>query len=140
MTRGVSPFEIKDEWYYHMRFVPEMSRVTPLLTALPPKSSLSRPDGPHSGNPDVRKAVLENKQPQHMAWAFTRGDGKGRGVGFTGGHFHYNWQHDDFRKLVLNAIVWSAHVDVPNDGVPSKTPDKKEIEANQDYRKPGMLR
>jgi hypothetical protein len=23
-TRGVKPFEIRDEWYYHMRFVPDM--------------------------------------------------------------------------------------------------------------------
>ncbi len=136
VTRGVKPFELKDEWYYHMRFAPEMSRVTPILTALPPESSLSRPDGPHEGNADVRKAVLEDKQPQHMAWAFTRGDGQGRGFGFTGGHFHYNWQNDDFRKLVLNAIVWTAHGEVPENGVQSKKPDKAEIEANQDYPKP----
>lgn len=24
VTRGVTPFEINDEWYFHMRFVPEM--------------------------------------------------------------------------------------------------------------------
>lgn len=140
VTRGIEPFEVRDEWYYHMRFVPEMTRVTPLLTALPPAESLSRPDGPHAGNPDVRKAVLKDKQPQHMAWAFVRGDGQGRGFGFTGGHFHYNWQNDNFRKLVLNAIVWTAHADVPENGVLSKTPDKAEIESNQDYEKPSALR
>lgn len=136
VTRGVKPFEIKDEWYYHMRFAPEMTRVSPLLSALPPKDSLSRPDGPHSGNPHVRKAVLENKQVQHLAWAFERGDGKGRGFGFTGGHFHHNWKHDDFRKLVLNAIVWTAHGEVPQGGVESATPTQEELDANQDYPKP----
>jgi type 1 glutamine amidotransferase len=140
ITRGVEPFELNDEWYYHMRFVPEMSRVTPILTAMPPVSSLSRPDGPHEGNPDVRKAILEDMQPQHLAWAFVRGDGIGRGFGFTGGHFHYNWENDNFRKIVLNAIVWTAHVEVPANGVESSTPDKAEIEANQDYPKPGGLR
>ena len=32
ITRGVEPFEINDEWYYHMRFRPEMEGVTPILT------------------------------------------------------------------------------------------------------------
>ena len=65
-----------------------------------------------------------------MAWACERHDG-GRGFGFTGGHVHWNWGHDDFRKLVLNAIVWTA-LDVPPDGVPSKTPTLDELMANQD--------
>ena len=56
----------------------------------------------------------------------------GRGFGFTGGHFHRNWQDDNLRKIVLNAIAWTAKVEVPTDGVPSKTPSDEEIEANQD--------
>ena len=67
-----------------------MKGVTPILTALPPKETLSRGDGPHSGNPDVRSAVLERKEPQHVAWAAER-EGGGRGFGFTGGHDHWNW-------------------------------------------------
>jgi type 1 glutamine amidotransferase len=135
-TRGLKPFELNDEWYYHMRFAPEMKGVTPILTALPPEESLSRPDGPHSGNPHVRKAVLENQEPQHVAWAFERPDGKGRGFGFTGAHFHRNWQHDDFRTLILNAIVWTAKLEVPENGVPSTTPTEEEIVANQDPKSP----
>src|SRR5262245_39807799 len=30
-TRGVKPFKINDEWYYHMRFVGDMKGVTPIL-------------------------------------------------------------------------------------------------------------
>ena len=37
---------------------------------------------------------------------------------------------------MLNAIVWVAGLDVPPDGVPSKTPTIEELEANQDYPKP----
>ncbi len=132
VTQGVGPFEINDEWYYHMRFSKEMTRVTPLLSAMPPKDTLSRKDGPHSGNPDVRKAVLEEKQKQHVSWAFERGDG-GRGFGFTGGHYHNNWQNDNFRKLVLNAIVWTAGGEVPKNGIESVTPTELDLEANQDY-------
>ena len=135
VARGVKPFEINDEWYYHMRFSKEMTRVTPLLSAVPPAETLKRPDGPHSGNPAVRKEVLEEKKEQHVAWAFVRGDGKGRGFGFTGGHFHNNWQNDQFRKLVLNAIAWTAHCEVPENGVESSTPTELDLEANQDYPK-----
>ena len=136
ITRGVKPFEINDEWYFHMRFVEEMQGVTPILTDLPPRETMNRKDGAHSGNPHVRAAVLEQMEPQHVAWAYERPDNKGRGFGFTGGHFHKNWQNDDFRKVVLNAIVWAAHLDVPENGVPSATPSDAELEANQDYPKP----
>lgn len=131
ITNGVKPFTINDEWYYHMRFREELEGVTPILTDLPPKSTLSRPDGAHSGNPYVREAVA-NGVPQHMAWARQRPDG-GRGFGFTGGHYHWNWGNDQFRKLVLNAIAWTAHVDVPKNGISSKSPSVDDLMANQDY-------
>ena len=134
ITRGVDPFEVKDEWYYHMRFLPQMTGIVPILSAHPPKQTLSRPDGPHSGNPHVRKAV-EGGESQHVAWALDRPDG-GRGFGFTGLHFHDNLGNDDFRKLLLNAIVWTAGATVPEGGVASPTPTQDELEANQDFPRP----
>ena len=82
----------------------------------------------------MRRAVAAG-EPQVVAWAFERPDG-GRGFGFTGGHFHRNWGDDDFRTIVLNAIVWIAHGEVPSGGVPSATPTPQELEANQDEPKP----
>ncbi len=35
ITNGVKPFAVKDEWYYHIRFRPEMKGVTPILVASP---------------------------------------------------------------------------------------------------------
>jgi type 1 glutamine amidotransferase len=134
ISRGISDFKIRDEWYYHMRFRENMEGVTPILSDLPPEDTLSRPDGAHSGNPAVRAAVLERKEPQHVMWAFERSGGKSRAFGFTGGHFHKNWKNDDHRGIVLNAISWIAHVDVPEDGVPSKTPDDAEMAANLDKK------
>lgn len=131
ISRGVKPFSINDEWYYHMRFRDNLERVTPVLTALPPEETLSRPDGPHSGNPHVREAI-KRKEPQHMAWAAERTNG-GRGFGFTGGHFHWNWGHPEFRQLVLNAIVWSAGAEVPRDGIPVRPLTVEDLEANQDF-------
>jgi len=54
IARGVRPFTIKDEWYYHMRFQPRMKGVTPILTAVPPDDTRRRKDGAYSGNPHVR--------------------------------------------------------------------------------------
>ena len=138
ITRGVKPFKINDEWYFHMRFVKDMKGVTPILSAHPPKSTMKRRDGHHSGNPHVR-AAMERGEIQHVAWAYERPNG-GRGFGFTGGHFHRNWGQDDFRKIVLNAITWVAKAEVPKDGVPSDKITEADLEENQDYPKPGSKR
>ncbi|MEW6159998.1 MAG: ThuA domain-containing protein [Verrucomicrobiota bacterium] len=129
ITRGVKPFQVNDEWYYHMRFVEDMKGVTPILTALPPASTLNRPDGPHSGNPAVREAIRQGK-PQHVAWAYERPDG-GRGFGFTGAHYHKNFGDENFRKIVLNAILWIAKAEVPPEGVEC-TVTAEDLKANLD--------
>jgi hypothetical protein len=118
IARGVKPFAIRDEWYFNMRFVEGMKGVTPILAAIPDASTTSRPDGDHSGNPTVRAAVARGDS-QSVAWAYERPDG-GRGFGFTGAHFHANWGNDDFRRIVLNAIVWLAKLEVPGGGVESQ--------------------
>jgi type 1 glutamine amidotransferase len=131
VARGVAPFKINDEWYYHMRFRPQMKGVTPILSAHPPKETLKRPDGGHSGNPDVRAAV-ERGEIQHTAWAAER-EGGGRGFGFTGGHVHANWANDNHRKVVLNAVVWVAKGEVPAGGVSTATPSAEEMDKWQDH-------
>lgn len=134
ITRGIQDFQMRDEWYYHMRFRENMEGVTPILSDLPPAETLSRKDGPHEGNPAVRAAVLERKEPQHMMWAYERPAtlGGGRAFGFTGGHFHKNWQQDDHRRVVLNAIAWIANFKIPEAGVPAPTPTDEEMAANLD--------
>lgn len=133
IANGVQPFTLRDEWYYHMRFSPGMQGVTPILSALPPVRTLTSrsKDEKRGSNPTVMAAV-EAGEKQHVAWAYERPDG-GRGFGFTGGHFHHNWQHDDFRKVVLNAIAWTAHAEIPSEGIESRTPSDIDLELNQDY-------
>ncbi len=130
VANGVAPFSIEDEWYFNMRFAPDMEGVTPILTAVPPDSTMDRPDGHHSGNPEVRKMVAE-KQPQHVCWVYDREDG-GRGFGFTGTHFHENWRNDNFRKVLMNAICWISKAEVPENGVETPTPTEEEMNANLD--------
>jgi hypothetical protein len=128
VTRGVKPFAIRDEWYFNMRFRPDMKGVTPILSAAP--SDAVR-DGPYVYPKGPYKHIQEAKgRAETMMWAAERPDG-GRGVGFTGGHFHKNWLDDNFRKVVLNAAVWICKADVPKDGVESKVTED-EIKENLD--------
>ncbi|MFN7923909.1 MAG: ThuA domain-containing protein [Bryobacteraceae bacterium] len=113
IASGVKPFRLKDEWYFNMRFREGMHGVTPILNAIPPAETTTRPDGIRSGNPDVRS---KSGQPQVLEWAYERAGG-GRGVGFTGGHFHLNLGDPNFRKVVLNSLVWVAKAKVPKNGV-----------------------
>ena len=129
ITQGVKPFSILDEWYFHLRFREGMKEVTPILSAVPDGSTTNRADGTHSGNPAMREAVKKGK-PQTVAWTCERSDG-GRGFGFTGAHFHKNWGNDDFRKLVLNAIVWTAKGEIPAGGIQSRV-SHEQLEANLD--------
>lgn len=132
VTRGVKPFQIDDEWYFNMRFRDQMRGVTSVLSAVPPLSTIERADGPHENNATVR-GLVQRGALQHVAWAAERPDG-GRGFGFTGGHFHRNWGNDDFRKLVLNAIVWTAKVEVPSNGVQSSV-SAAQLGANLDDKR-----
>src|SRR5262249_38468008 len=54
VTRGVKPFAVNDEWYYHMRFAKGMKGVTPILHALPPLKTIQgggKGSSPPSRNP-----------------------------------------------------------------------------------------
>ena len=121
ITRGVTPFAVNDEWYYNMRFRPEMKGVTSIIAAKPSdetrKGASASPRGPY---PHI---VADSGRDEVLAWAVERQDG-GRGFGFTGAHTHKNWGNDDFRKLVLNAILWTAKLDIPPDGTPSTVSDE----------------
>ena len=110
IAHGVHPFKIRDEWYYNMHWVNDVpdvkdaKGVTPILQAIPPDQT--------RGTPDAKKypGRLET-----LAWAYDRPDG-GRGFGFTGGHSHRNWGDENFRRVVTNAVLWAAKVEVPEGG------------------------
>jgi hypothetical protein len=116
ITKGVKPFAMQDEWYYHMRFRENMEGVTPILSAIPPESTRNRPDDAHGGNKFVRARKGESEV---VAWAAERPDG-GRGFGYTGGHFHKNWGDENNRKMFLNAVLWTAKAEIPENGVESE--------------------
>lgn len=142
ITRGVKPFSIKDEWYFNMRFVANVAgnkvktvnemKFTPVLVATPPDAVRDGPyvypKGPY---PHIQAA---KGRAEAMMWVVERPDG-GRGFGFTGGHFHDNWGNDQFRKVVLNGMLWLAKCEVPKGGVASSI-TKDELDANLDPKRP----
>ena len=106
VTRGVEPFAMNDGWILKLRFVPEMKGITPILrtTQLAPKV---KPPAPIAGSENV------------VCWTYDRPD-SGRSFVFTGAHNHKTWAMPGLRRLVVNGILWSAKVAIPQGGAPIK--------------------
>jgi type 1 glutamine amidotransferase len=105
VSRGVGPFTYRDEFYPSIRF--GHSPVTPILT-----SALHLEAAP-AARPTIRT----------VAWAFER-PGGGRSFGFTGLHYLASLDQLALRTLLLNAIVWTAGIEVPPHGITTETQGK----------------
>ena len=124
VTRGVKAFSNNDEWYFNMRWTSDAAakrRITPILTAKPSdevrKGPYVSPRGPYD------HIIADSGKVETMMWLYERPDG-GRSFGFTGGHTHTNWGDPSQRKVVLNALLWIAKMEVPKNGVEDKiTPE-----------------
>jgi hypothetical protein len=134
ITRGVQPFATYDEWYFSMRWTPDAAtqkRITPILVATPSdevrKGPYVSPRGPYD------HIIAGSGKAETMMWVFERPDG-GRGLGFTGGHTHANWGDPNQRRIMLNALLWLAKVDVPAGGVVDKITDA-DLTMNLDDKK-----
>ena len=117
ITRGVQPFATHDEWYFKMRWTNDEAakkRITPILVSTPSdevrKGPYVSPRGPYD------HVIADSGKAETMMWVYERPDG-GRSFGFTGGHTHANWGDPNQRKIMLNALLWIAKVDVPARGV-----------------------
>jgi hypothetical protein len=148
VTQGVGPFALLDEWYFNMRW-PEIPNsdasvqgtlrklppgVTAILTATPSDKVRQGPYVYPAGPYD--HIVAASGRQETMMWTLERPDG-GRGFGFTGGHKHVNWANDNYRKVVLNAILWVAKADVPPSGVQS-TLKPEDLALNLDKKTPPL--
>ena len=73
-------------------------------------------------------AMLPPESPKRetVAWCVERADG-GRGFGIVMPHFYKNWAMEDLRRFILNGIVWTAKIDVPELGVQTETSDLKAL-------------
>jgi type 1 glutamine amidotransferase len=98
IVTGLNAFDVRDEFYYDLKFVDASRRIEPLLQA--------EIDG--AWHP--------------VAWAWQRGDG-GRSFGFSGLHFHDNWRLVPYRRLLAQGILWTLKLPVPADGLPVDVPE-----------------
>ena len=125
--RGVpEKIECMDELYYNMRFRKDRENVLDLVTAVPTRERMRR-----YINMWNKHGVEGLDKRQTVMWGYERDNG-GRGVGFTGGHYHHCWAIDGVRKMALNAIVWTAGLDVPEGGVKSTALSEDDFNANLD--------
>ena len=102
ILRGVRPWVTDHEYYFNQLFRENDPRFVPILAAMLPS---------------------DNPERHVIAWAVER-EGGGRGFAFTGGHYHKNMMVEDYRRMILNAILWTAHVTVPKEGVVSTVPSR----------------
>jgi type 1 glutamine amidotransferase len=103
---GIEPFKMKEEYYYNIRFQKNDNRLQ-LIAEVPELEGRAE-----NGNA--------------VAWAVERKDG-GRGFSTTMGHFYANWRNDNFRKMILNGLVWAAGVTIPEGGVESNFFEDAEV-------------
>ncbi len=98
ICRGWKEYELHDEYYLK----PVIKAATPLLQ------------------------VSTKGEPVIVGWGYERPD-SGRAYATTLGHFYRNFQIEAFRRTIVNAILWTAHVEVPPNGAPV---DLSEAELN----------
>jgi type 1 glutamine amidotransferase len=87
---GIVKFKVRDEFYYTLKFAKQ--GVNPILR------------------------VRIDDEDHTVAWAHQRADG-GRSFGFSGLHFHENWQLAEYRKLVTQGVLWTLDVPIPKKGI-----------------------
>jgi type 1 glutamine amidotransferase len=102
ICNGWKEYDLREEYYFKLKFLPDIKTVL---------------------------SAEIDKVEYPVAWVYERPNSKGgRSFGFVGGHFHSNFGIPDFRKAVVNGILWTAHVDVPPGGAPVEiTPQDMEL-------------
>jgi type 1 glutamine amidotransferase len=105
ICRGCDEFTLHDEPYIKNYFGKHSNKLATNVTAI--ATSMLPPEDP---------------KEETVAWCIERPDG-GRGFGIVMPHFYRNWAIEDLRRLIMNGIVWSAHLPVPSDGVQTTLPN-----------------
>lgn len=112
IMRGVGPWTYKDEIFSRFMVIPEDPHRTDLLMG---------------GAPKTNQGAIA---PRCITWAYE--DGKARGLIYGGMDYHSALLNDNYRRFLLNAIVWAAGIDVPKEGVKSSAKGLQLIQAVPD--------
>jgi type 1 glutamine amidotransferase len=96
ISRGWESFPVFDEFYLNLKF---KERAHPIAK------------------------VNVDGTDQVVAWAFKREDG-GRSFGTTLAHFHSNFSIPEFRRMIVNGILWAAQTEIPEQGSEIEVPEE----------------
>ncbi len=87
IAAGITPLQLRDEFYYRLKFVDATPGIEPVL-----------------------QATIDG-QRETVAWAWQRPDG-GRSFGFSGLHFDDNWQLPEYPRLLKQAVLWTMKLPI----------------------------
>jgi quercetin dioxygenase-like cupin family protein len=104
VSRGLAPFTYLDEFYPTLRW---QDGVQPIL-----KARL------HVEFREGKDLVIGEPVTSTVAWVYERAGG-GRAFGYTGVHYLAAFDQPTVRKMILNAIAWTARIEVPAAGISS---------------------
>jgi type 1 glutamine amidotransferase len=97
ILRGIGDMKVYDEFYYALDQVPG---IHPLITA-----------------------NIDGKD-ETAVWSWERKEG-GRSFGFVMLHYHSNWQREDYRRMVVQGVLWTLKQNIPEGGVKVDIDSKK---------------
>jgi hypothetical protein len=103
VTRGLEELEVKDEFYYRLKFAPAGGESKAVLTPL-------------------LRAKIDDEE-HTVAWAYRSPRG-GRSFGFSGLHYHVNWKLPVYRRLVAQGVLWTLGLPIPEKGLDVAIDDK----------------
>jgi hypothetical protein len=112
IMRGVGKWTYKDEIFSRFMVIPQDPHRTDLLMGEAPKTNQGK------------------ITPRCITWAYE--DSLSRGLIWGGMDYHSALLNDNYRRFLLNAIVWAAGIDVPKDGVKSDAKGLQLIQAVSD--------
>ena len=99
ILRGVEPLNVHEEFYFKLKQPADRTALTPLI-----------------------QVPIEDEN-HTVSWAWQRRDG-GRSFGFTGLHFHENWRHTAYRRLIAQGTLWILGEEIPAAGIDEHLDDK----------------
>lgn len=101
VLQGIKPWSFRDE-VFSRYFLFDNPKRTELLQGTPSNTN--------------------NGAPRPVSWVYERPDG-GRSFVWGGSDFHDNMHSvEDYRRYLLNGIIWTAKIDVPAEGVLAPAP------------------
>ena len=109
ICNGWSEYDLHDEFYLRMKLD---DKAKPLLK------------------------VTTKGMDEIVAWTLQReGKIKGRSFGITLGHFHPNYGIKQFRRAIVNGILWTAGFNIPKNGSKVEIDQEKDLKLPPDPRK-----